>query len=82
MDSGSVVIVVLCANDSSCLVQDGTLTVPCIDFALMRRRAGIMSGDILEELAKLDAEGQARARAAIWEVEQQVKLISAGDWTA
>lgn len=51
--------------------MDGTLTVPCIDFQLMRERAGILEGDILEVLATMDAERQAEARAAIWEVEQQ-----------
>jgi hypothetical protein len=53
-------------------MQDGTLTVPCIDFALMRRRVGVLNGDILEEIAKMAPEAQARARAAIWDVEQQV----------
>lgn len=46
--------------------------MPCIDFALMRRRVGAMTGDILEEIAKMAPEAQARARAAIWDVEQQV----------
>ena len=38
----------------------------------MRRRVGVMTGDILEEIAKMAPEAQARARAAIWDVEQQV----------
>ncbi len=55
-----------------CTLQDGTLTVPCIDFALMRRRAGVLTGDILEAIAKMEPEAQAKANAAIWDIEQQV----------
>ena len=55
--------------------MDGTLTVPCIDFQLMRQRAGVLTGDILEEVAKMEPEAQAHARAAIWQVEQQVKVV-------
>ena len=57
--------------------------MPCIDFALMRRRVGAMTGDILEEIAKMAPEAQARARAAIWDVEQQVTvaLVPAIIWT-
>lgn len=51
--------------------MDGTLTVPCIDFKLMREKAGILEGDILEVLATMDAHKQAIARAAIWDVEEQ-----------
>jgi hypothetical protein len=56
--------------------MDGTLTVPCIDFAAMRRKAGVhpTHGDILDEVAKMSPERQARARAAILEVEEQVRL--------
>ena len=42
-----------------------------------------MTGDILEEIAKMAPEAQARARAAIWDVEQQVTvaLVPAIIWT-
>ena len=55
--------------------MDGTLTVPCIDFAVMRRKAGVhpTHGDILDEVAKMSPERQGRARAAIAEVEEQVR---------
>lgn len=51
--------------------MDGTLTQACIDFQLMRQRAGILTGDILEELEKMEPAAQQKARAAIWEVEQE-----------
>lgn len=56
--------------------MDGTLTVACIDFQLMRQRAGIMQGDILEELEKMEPAAQSKARQAIWEVEQEVGFRS------
>ena len=58
--------------------MDGTLTVPCIDFAAMRRKAGVhpIHGDILDEVAKMSPERQAKARAAILEVEEQVRKTS------
>lgn len=43
----------------------------------MRERAGILQGDILEVLEAMDAEKQATARAAIWEVEQQARSFAA-----
>ena len=52
--------------------MDGTLTVPCIDFMAMRRRAGLPTeGDILELVNRLDEERRAEALSAIAEVEQE-----------
>lgn len=50
--------------------MDGTLTVPCIDFAEMRRRVGVLEGDILAAVAAWpDPADRARAHAIIEEVE-------------
>ncbi|KAL0022069.1 hypothetical protein WJX79_001121 [Trebouxia sp. C0005] len=51
--------------------MDGTLTVPVIDFAEMRRRCGVMSGDVLDTIADWPAEKQLVANQAIREVEQE-----------
>ena len=55
--------------------MDGTLTANVIDFAAMRRKAGVhpVHGDILDEVAKMSPERQARARAGILEVEEQAR---------
>ena len=51
--------------------MDGTLTIPCIDFGEMRRRAGVPAGqDILDAINGWpEAERRERAYAAIAEVE-------------
>jgi len=51
--------------------MDGTLTVPCIDFVEMRRRVGVLEGDILAavEAWSHDPARQAAAHAVIEEVE-------------
>lgn len=55
--------------------MDGTLTVPVIDFVDMRRRVAAVGGvdsipgDILDFIAGLTPEQQARAHAAIADVE-------------
>ena len=51
--------------------MDGTLTVPVIDFALMRRRVGVTQGDILDVIGGWPEAERARAYAAIAEIEQQ-----------
>ncbi|DBB05600.1 TPA: hypothetical protein ACH3X1_012544 [Trebouxia sp. C0004] len=51
--------------------MDGTLTVPVIDFAEMRRRCGVMTGDVLDTIAGWPAEKQLVANQAIREVEQE-----------
>lgn len=51
--------------------MDGTLTVPCIDFAEMRRRVGITEGDILTVIDAWPADKRASAYAAIAEIEEQ-----------
>eukprot|EP00898_Chlorokybus_atmophyticus_P006221 jgi/Chlat1/65/Chrsp1S03115 len=52
--------------------MDGTLTVPCIDFELMRKRVGILTGDILTVIDSWgDPERQKLAYAAITEVETE-----------
>ncbi|KAH7623919.1 putative Haloacid dehalogenase-like hydrolase domain-containing protein [Nannochloris sp. 'desiccata'] len=51
--------------------MDGTLTVPCIDFAEMRRRAGVTEGDILTVIDAWPAERRAKAYAAIAEIEAE-----------
>ncbi|KAI8476002.1 MAG: HAD-like domain-containing protein [Monoraphidium minutum] len=51
--------------------MDGTLTVPVIDFALMRRKVGVTQGDILDVINSWPEAEQARAHAAIKEIEAQ-----------
>ena len=51
--------------------MDGTLTVPCIDFAEMRRRVGITEGDILTVIDAWPADKRAAAYATIAEIEEQ-----------
>jgi HAD superfamily hydrolase (TIGR01549 family) len=52
--------------------MDGTLTVPCIDFAAMRRAVGIDTGDILTTIdGWADEARRAAAYAAIAAVEEQ-----------
>lgn len=52
-------------------VQDGTLTVPCIDFMEMRRRVGVESGDILDVIHGWDEARQKEAFATIAEIEEE-----------
>lgn len=52
-------------------LQDGTLTVPVIDFAEMRRRVGVTEGDILDVINAWDPDRRAAAYQAIAEVEEQ-----------
>lgn len=50
--------------------MDGTLTIPAIDFGEMRRRVGVLEGDILAAVAAWpDPAARARAHAIIEEVE-------------
>ncbi len=53
--------------------MDGTLTVPCIDFAEMRRRVGVhpTEGDILKIIHGWDEARQKEAYSAIAEIEEQ-----------
>jgi HAD superfamily hydrolase (TIGR01509 family) len=50
--------------------MDGTLTVPVIDFALMRRRLAIPEGDILEVIRSWPEARQKDAFAIIEEIEE------------
>lgn len=53
--------------------MDGTLTVPVIDFKLMRSRVGVPDGqDILDFISTQTVEMQARSNAAIKDVEAKV----------
>ena len=51
--------------------MDGTLTVPVLDFAAMRARLGIPSGDILATVRSWTPEQQTHAYAIIDELEEQ-----------
>lgn len=51
--------------------MDGTLTVPVIDFAEMRRRCGVLTGDVLDTIASWPAAQQLLANQAIREVEEE-----------
>ena len=53
--------------------MDGTLTVPCIDFAEMRRRVGVhpTEGDILKIIHGWDEARQTEAHRVIAEIEEQ-----------
>lgn len=53
--------------------MDGTLTVPCIDFAEMRRRVGVhpTEGDILKIIAGWDEARQKEAYRVIADIEEQ-----------
>ena len=52
--------------------QDGTLTVPVIDFAAMRARVGVPDGaDILDYIASRPEAEQAAAFKAIQQIEDQ-----------
>jgi HAD superfamily hydrolase (TIGR01549 family) len=51
--------------------MDGTLTVPCIDFAEMRRRVGIHEGDILHVIHSWPEDKQAEAFKKIAEIEEE-----------
>lgn len=50
-------------------MQDGTLTVPVIDFAAMRRAIGVPSGDILDAIHSWDAQKQREAQEKIAVIE-------------
>ncbi|KAL3161139.1 hypothetical protein ABBQ38_009514 [Trebouxia sp. C0009 RCD-2024] len=52
--------------------MDGTLTMPVIDFAEMRRRCGVLTGDVLDTIAGWPADKQHAANQAIKEVEDEV----------
>jgi len=41
---------------------DGTLTVPVLDFKLMRERTGIIKGDMLDEIEKMPLGSKERQR--------------------
>ncbi|MFO7535772.1 MAG: HAD-IA family hydrolase [Kiritimatiellia bacterium] len=51
--------------------MDGTLTVPVLDFALMRARLGIAEGDILATVRAWPADRQAWAFGIIEEIEEE-----------
>eukprot|EP01024_Parvocaulis_polyphysoides_P035580 TRINITY_DN3154_c0_g1_i1.p1 TRINITY_DN3154_c0_g1~~TRINITY_DN3154_c0_g1_i1.p1 ORF type:complete len:227 (-),score=19.98 TRINITY_DN3154_c0_g1_i1:252-932(-) len=51
--------------------MDGTLTVPCIDFNEMRRRVGIMHGDILDVIKSWPNDQQKRAYSQIADIEEK-----------
>ncbi|KAI8102456.1 hypothetical protein M9435_006057 [Picochlorum sp. BPE23] len=51
--------------------MDGTLTVPCIDFAKMRQSVGIESGDILHVIHSWPQEKQDEAFAKIAAIEEE-----------
>ncbi|CAI5526535.1 unnamed protein product, partial [Closterium sp. Naga37s-1] len=53
--------------------MDGTLTVPCIDFAEMRRRVGATSPDILHEIDGWDEPRRVEAYRVIGEMEAEAK---------
>jgi len=44
---------------------DGTLTIPSLDFDVIRQEIGIAGGPILEALAEMNKPDQARARAIL-----------------
>lgn len=55
-------------------LQDGTLTVPCIDFREMRERVGVpldKTLDILDVIHSWDEERQKKAFAVIAEIEEE-----------
>ncbi len=55
--------------------MDGTLTVPSIDFALMRSRCGVgTTGDILDVINARPEPERAAAHAIIAEFEQEVPM--------
>ena len=51
--------------------MDGTLTVPCIDFAEMRRRVGVTTGDILLEIDNWSSERRVAAHKILVEIETE-----------
>jgi len=51
--------------------MDGTLTMPVIDFVEMRRRCGVLTGDLLDTIAGWPADKQHAAHKAIQEVEEE-----------
>eukprot|EP00967_Tisochrysis_lutea_P038446 scaffold46089_cov24-Tisochrysis_lutea.AAC.1 len=51
--------------------MDGTVVVPVIDFNEMRRRCGVVQGDILDVINSRSKEEQDRAYAIIAEIEEQ-----------
>eukprot|EP00899_Mesostigma_viride_P014689 jgi/Mesvir1/23220/Mv22677-RA.1 len=54
--------------------MDGTLTVPCVDFGLMRQRLGLSRGcDILHVISTYDAEQKAKALSIIAEFEENAR---------
>jgi len=50
---------------------DGTLTVPTLDFQVIRREIGIPSGDLTSEIARFPAEQQESAWAVVRRHEEQ-----------
>lgn len=61
------------APTAKCIVfdMDGTLNVPVLDFDRMRRETGLLEGDILVELEKLDEEDRKRCEAIIESIEEE-----------
>merc|ERR1712183_115190 len=52
--------------------MDGTLTVPVLDFALMRQRVGVPQGlDVLTEVEKMEDEERVRCMKIIEEMEDE-----------
>ena len=54
--------------------QDGTLTVPNLDFSEMRRRLGIPDGDLLAVINSWPSERQAVAKGVLAEIEGAAML--------
>eukprot|EP00199_Chlamydomonas_sp_CCMP681_P005675 CAMPEP_0119103936 /NCGR_PEP_ID=MMETSP1180-20130426/2272_1 /TAXON_ID=3052 ORGANISM="Chlamydomonas cf sp, Strain CCMP681" /NCGR_SAMPLE_ID=MMETSP1180 /ASSEMBLY_ACC=CAM_ASM_000741 /LENGTH=240 /DNA_ID=CAMNT_0007088561 /DNA_START=114 /DNA_END=836 /DNA_ORIENTATION=- len=51
--------------------MDGTVTMPCIDFTVMRARCGVTTGDILDVINAYPAAEKAAAYNAIAEMEDE-----------
>lgn len=51
--------------------MDGTLTVPVLDFAQMRKRCGVVSGDILDVINSWPEQERQRAFSVIKEMEEE-----------
>jgi len=54
--------------------MDGTLTIPCIDFKLMRERVGILEGDILTIAAQFPEPKRTEAFQTIHEIEVESRV--------
>ena len=57
--------------------MDGTITLPILDFAVIRREIGLPTGDIAHEITKLSQELQDRAWSIIERHERRAELEQA-----